>query len=643
MKRKSLLTYIPFVLLGGTSFAASLTVDESLAQSNIGAEAAGSRGDLVLDPAGVLGWANFDRASLTPSAGESGGVVGITTSQVGSFTLSVSTDNRFSQSWSGGSDTIGVRGQTGTGLAVGEGFRFSLVPGEIGSYTLMVHIADFNVDLDYAVTEGGNEVGSGELSNFGAASTYDEGPVFFHFTVDDAAEAVATWDFEITRSSTGGGNALLIGGVSLSATSTEENQTLVVDPAFSFVNYLTPQSFQIPFSNGGSLGSLVIASVTPGGADAADFVVDTVSSPVGVGGSGMIGLTFSPGDGVRDYQATFSIESNDVISSPTVVSLVVSVLPPPSLNLGKVICIGDSITEGRATRPEGDGNWSWRPWFWENLIDFSIGYEFVGTRTANRDGASIYPLYQGQVFENRHEAIWGTTFLERSNNVAGYLDSLKVNGKTPDTAVIFGGGNDIPLDRSVSAATVSDRTKVLVDHLQGDLGTAGNPKVRILLISILPRYTGSNFDVPDARNARYREINDLLKTLANNEITATSEVLFLDLDPFFANPPSLLYDGVHPNGSGEQLIGNAVFAALVPDMPAIQMRIESVDELNNQVNFRVRTHGPRTVRIQSSPDLSVGSWAEAVPSQVNPGEWVPMNFTGSVALPERLFLRAIAE
>lgn len=636
-------TLVQLLLLAGTSFAASLTVDDSSAASNIGASVAGNQGSVVLDPAGVLGWANY-RASLTPSAGESGGAVAITASQIGAFTLSASTDTRFSQSWSGGADTHGARGQSASGLAIGEGFRFSFVPGATGVFTLMIHIADFNVDVDYAVTQGGNAVGSGALAAFGAANTYDEGPVYFNFTVADTTEAAAMWNFDITRSATGGGNALLVGGVSLTpAYAVADNQTLAIDTSISLVNYNVPQSFQIPFSNGGTSGSLTISSVTQGGADATDFTNVSFNSPVGPGGSGNIDFTFTPSDGIRDYTSIFTIASNDSVSSPAVIHLSVKVLPPPFTSLGKLICIGDSITEGRATRPNGEGNWSWRSWCWENFVDFSIGHEFVGTRTSNKDGPSTYPLYQSQPFENRHEAVWGTTFLERSNNVATYLNTLKTTGKTPDTAVIFGGGNDVPVDLSVSAATVRDRTKILVDHLQSDLGSAGNPNARILLVSILPRFTGANLDIPDVRNARYQEINGLLSTLAGTETTATSEVLFLDLQPLFANPPGLLYDGVHPNGTGEQLIGNAIFAALVPAMPAIQMRIESIDAGSNQVNFSVRSHGPRPVRIEGSLDLSSASWAVSLPSQLNPGEWTPAAVTETPSLPTSHFYRAVAE
>ena len=76
--------------------------------------------------------------------------------------------------------------------------------------------------------------------------------------------------------------------------------------------------------------------------------------------------------------------------------------PTEAGDIGRLVFIGDSITEARATRPDGEGNWSWRYWFWENLVDFSIGHQFVGTRTANHEGSSTYPAYLGATFVNRH-------------------------------------------------------------------------------------------------------------------------------------------------------------------------------------------------------------------------------------------------
>ena len=109
--------------------------------------------------------------------------------------------------------------------------------------------------------------------------------------------------------------------------------------------------------------------------------------------------------------------------------------------------------------------------------------------------------------------------------------------------------NGVPLDLSVSAATVRDRIKTIVDRLQRDLGTSGNPTVRILRVSILPGFTGNPRVTPDVRNDRYAAVNDLLADLALTETPSTSEVLFLDLARFFSSPPELFLRARIPTGS----------------------------------------------------------------------------------------------
>lgn len=355
----------------------------------------------------------------------------------------------------------------------------------------------------------------------------------------------------------------------------------------------------------------------------------------------------SPSGGQIDIDLTSGTTSASGHTATSSGSVITGFQIAPEARLGRILCIGDSITEANALRtPDGDGNWSWRYWFWQNLVDFEVPYEFVGTRTANKNGSTSYPAYENESFVNKHDAIWGTSALNRANNAPTYLGKLATAGKTPDTAIIFLGGNDMPVNLSLSAATVRNRIKAIVDNLQGDLGTSGNPDMRILILSILPRYTGATAAsriTSDVRNTRFEEINDLLETLATAETTTTSSVEFLDLEPLFNTPPGLLYDGVHPSGDGEQLIGNAVFAALVPNMPDVELTIDSNDNDTGVFNFMLRTHGPRNVSIEWSPDLSDGSWTPISAPSLNPGEWSLMSITESTPLAERRFYRAVIE
>ena len=234
--------------------------------------------------------------------------------------------------------------------------------------------------------------------------------------------------------------------------------------------------------------------------------------------------------------------------------------------LGKVLFVGDSITEGWAARPAGEGNWSWRYGFWKHLVDHSIAHEFVGTQSDNYGGSSVYPDYEGQIFVNRHDAHWGLGAGHVASMLPNSLATLMSQNETPDTAVVYLGGNDIGFDSSVSAETVRNRIKEIIDVLQGDSGVSGNSNIRILVVSILPRFTldsGGNYTVPFAANSHYTSINALLETLVVEETTDNSEVSYLDLATAFTNTADVFYDGVHPNDTGEQLEADAIFTALV--------------------------------------------------------------------------------
>jgi len=239
-------------------------------------------------------------------------------------------------------------------------------------------------------------------------------------------------------------------------------------------------------------------------------------------------------------------------------------------DFGKILCVGDSITEGSATRPAGDGNWSWRYAFWKQLVDNNASHEFVGTSTYNYDpsdseAVSVYPDYEGESFVNRHEAYWGLGAVHLASSLPGSLSTLKNQSETPDTAVVFLGGNDIFHDPSVTAETVRDRIKTIVDTLQGDSGSNGNPNISVLLVSILPRFTidgSGNYTVPVTQIDHFTDINNLLESLATAESTASSTVTYLDLATTFNNTADVFYDGVHPNGTGEQLIADGIYSAL---------------------------------------------------------------------------------
>ncbi len=434
---------------------------------------------------------------------------------------------------------------------IGDGVRLTVGVASAGSYQLIFHSDTSNtisVNGTASLASGATDIAVGALNTLLEKCKY---------TVNFTTGGADTLTLDIVK--TGGSSAILAFEAFTLKTSVVEPDLQVASSA-SYNAGATSLSLLLPYNNLGAV-NLNITTVVLGGADASFFTIDSFTSPVAPSGSGNVAFTFNPTAGYRAYNATFTIASND----PDSPSVVVNISVMSAAGLGNVICIGDSITEADATRPAGDGNWSWRYPFWKHLVDSDISHQFVGTRTANHSGSSFYPTYQGLSFMNNHEAIWGTTALERGNSAATYLGTLKSQGKTPDTAIVYCGTNDAV---SADAATIRNRVKSIVDQLQGDTGVSGNSRVRILLISIIPRFTGApSYTTPSSNNTSiYPAANALLEQLAITETTATSKVSFLDIFPLFSsNNPMILYDGTHPNGAGEQIEADNIFAALVPD------------------------------------------------------------------------------
>lgn len=535
--------------------AASIAI--SVAQSNSGAEGSTA---INLTTEGTSDWAIWQNTGRTPTNSMNGGSGFTSMSLIAGAADTGATfgnpENAYS--WTNGTPTTTGTSITQAARAVlannGDGVKLTIDVSAANSYQLKFYTTTFNVNLDASVS-----LSTGAVSDT-APGTLDGGLDKYEYTVDFTTDGADTLTLDILKNG-GTSSTLAFESFTLKTISTVPN--LAINSNATYSNNGVQESFQLPYSNSGPTNPLTVTSVTPGGTDASFFTIDTFTTPVASGGNGAIEFTFNPTDGNRIYNATFTILSNDPDSPSTVVDVVVTAT---AIHLGNILCIGDSITEATATRPANDGGWSWRYPFWKHLVDSAVSHEFVGTRTANHGGTSVYPDYNGQSFLNRHEAIWGRTARERANSAPTYLAALKSQGKIPDTAIIYCGGNDIPTNLSVSAATVRDRIQTIINHLQGDLGTSGNPSIRILLVSIIPRFTGFSKTTPDVRNmTRFTEINNLLKPLASAETTSTSKVSFLNIFPLFNTPPGLLWDGVHPNGAGEQIEADQIFSALVPD------------------------------------------------------------------------------
>ena len=265
-----------------------------------------------------------------------------------------------------------------------------------------------------------------------------------------------------------------------------------------------------------------------------------------------------------------------------------------SRHYGKLVFIGDSITQG------GNGDHpSYRYHVFKRLagqgvpVDAATGYRFTGTVTGPyQNSALTTPGVNGQSFENVHDghygwrASWinarvrlpsnrrdanrGEGTLLNWTGQAGpqqYLISSPEStvpypdpaaggtGNTgttyaPDTAVVMIGINDLGDDPNSAVQVVAD-IATIIDQLR-----AANPGVAIFINRLLhTNQTQSMRDGVDAVNAQLPAMID-----AKNAASTTSPVWVIDASTGF-DPVTMTYDNVHPNGTGEEYVGDRIAAA----------------------------------------------------------------------------------
>ncbi|MBE3123778.1 MAG: hypothetical protein IMZ65_03155, partial [Planctomycetes bacterium] len=72
----------------------------------------------------------------------------------------------------------------------------------------------------------------------------------------------------------------------------------------------------------------------------------------------------------------------------------------------RIVCIGDSITQGRKGAegdPKNAPTYSYRYPLWKKLLDAGVNVDFVGTQKTGFEGSPAYAPYRGKEFDNEHE------------------------------------------------------------------------------------------------------------------------------------------------------------------------------------------------------------------------------------------------
>lgn len=208
----------------------------------------------------------------------------------------------------------------------------------------------------------------------------------------------------------------------------------------------------------------------------------------------------------------------------------------------RIVCIGDSITQGRAGRGTNVPTFSWRYPLWQACVDAKVNVDFVGTMTTGFEGSPEYVAHDGKTFVNHHEGRWGWT----TRGVADVLvDASK--GWTADVAVVFLGTNDKIKEQGMEPTLAAMRDIVTV--LRGR-----NAAVKVAI------------GLPFQEWEPFPALSKVYIALAAELTTAKSPVITVATADGWVSKPdapgTLTVDWVHPNPKGDAHIATRVFAAI---------------------------------------------------------------------------------
>ena len=246
---------------------------------------------------------------------------------------------------------------------------------------------------------------------------------------------------------------------------------------------------------------------------------------------------------------------------------------------GRLVVIGDSITQATAGATTQNGTRSYRWELFRRLHDAGLAFDFVGSHsrgyttndTQPDDATNPYvPTHRGIPFDRAHEGHWswrafhvtgesaGPTAGKRgSGDITTWTDPAK-GGYRADTATLLLGINDIGESTPRTSTQVTNDLAVIVRALQ-----TANPAVRVHLCELLHVAPG-HAQYPSI-NTRTDALNGLLPALGTALSTASSTVTAVEMRNAQANgwnAAAMTYDNIHPNSAGERYIGGRIAAAL---------------------------------------------------------------------------------
>ncbi len=216
----------------------------------------------------------------------------------------------------------------------------------------------------------------------------------------------------------------------------------------------------------------------------------------------------------------------------------------------RILPLGDSITSGI------NGHDSYRYPLGQSLAASECGYDFVGGLRGAYDttAGTTVPSSTPGFTDQDHEGHAGFNTDQILAGVPGW-----VSGLTFDAVLLHAGHNDFFYTVGPQAATVSrDRLGSIIDALR-----ARNPNVIVLVAKPIKAGTvATGSPTLFYSSARVDELAGLVDGLAATKTTAASPVVSVDLNSGFQT--SWLYDGLHPDATGDAWMADRWKTALTP-------------------------------------------------------------------------------
>ncbi len=208
------------------------------------------------------------------------------------------------------------------------------------------------------------------------------------------------------------------------------------------------------------------------------------------------------------------------------------------LSTVQILPLGDSITQGGT-----DWN-SYRRPLYHMLTEAGYDVDFIGSVKANPPNPDFDLDHEGHGGWRIDELAEGRSHQPEKGSLPQWLQTY-----TPDLVLLHAGTNDIIQGGSNGAVHHHDIRKV-INILRED-----NPNVTIFLAKVIPA------DFKEGVYETVQQFNDTLPGVVADMSTSNSKIILVDQWTGF-DVDSDTYDGLHPDGSGEQKMAQRWFDAI---------------------------------------------------------------------------------